>query len=53
MALVPSLHVGLEKQHGGLVAYKHVGLHTSLVWSDGVLLQILSPVFVNFPLFVF
>ena len=27
--------------------------YTSLTWSDGALLQILSPVFVNFPLFVF
>ena len=27
--------------------------YTSLTWSDGALLQILSPVFVYFPLFVF
>lgn len=48
-----SLHVGLQKQLGGGIASKGVHLHLSLTWSNYERFQILGPVFVNFPLFVF
>lgn len=53
VALVPSLHVGLQKKHGRPGCRQACWATHIPTWSDGALLQILSPVFVNFPLFVF
>lgn len=49
----PSLHVGLWEWLGGPRSQRARRKHTSPAWSDGVLVQILGSVFVNFPLFVF
>lgn len=53
VAPVPSLHVGLQEKLRALHSRPARRKHTSPARSDGVLLQILGSVFVNFPLFVF